>query len=394
MGSETATMLNAGLIELDDCILRPVDCGKHIQLVIPALERIVRFVTRFLQGDEGVGEVLYFERKPLHRLSVPASALCASVLQGAVCLMPGLAAVPADEQVGRRAGQAVEHGAVRGAGGAAQVRLRGPWRAALRQAAGPWLSSCAGSRLKPSWSGDGATIQPAAGPPKAPGPRPRPRQRGPAGAVPASGAGGRDRAHAHGQRRRIGREGGRRRPSVNARGQRAAGTRRPAKGRPRRLLHDGKQAPRPQVLGRPAHRISISAPAPAFDNPRPRRWAIATPLPRARERRALTLLPALRNRSWVRARSPRRRSGAGTTHDQARTWRRWTGAVGSGSGARRGASALSATAEVTVVKERAGSRHAQGRSAATPRRPRLSVHRPCLPGPHRRKPTGPCWSPG
>ena len=249
---------------------------------------------------------------------------------------------------------------------------------------GPWLSSRAGSRLKPSWSGDGATIQPAAGPPKAPGPRPRPRQRGPAGAVPASGgADGRDRAHAHGQRRRIGREGGRRRPSVNARGQRAAGTRRPAKGRPRRLLHDGKQAPRPQVLGRPAHRIRISAPALAFDNPRPRRWAIATPLPRARERRALTLLPALRNRSWVRARSPRRRSGAGTTHDQARTWRRWTGAVGSGSGARRGASALVAGRcclhpHPAGIRLRADTRwqRAVGSRAAPPERPLLFRGRP------------------
>ena len=184
MGSEAATMLNAGLIELDDCILRPVDCGKHIQLVIPALERIVRFVTRFLQGDEGVGEVLYFERKPLHRLSVPASAPCASVLRGAVHLMPGLAAVSADEQVGRRAGQAVEQGVVRGADGAAEIRLRGPPRAALRQAAGRGHQVARVQGAGRPDPGMARLIQPAAGLPKAPAPGPRPRRAGSGGSCP------------------------------------------------------------------------------------------------------------------------------------------------------------------------------------------------------------------
>ena len=64
------------------------------------------------------------------------------------------AAVPADEQVGRRAGQAVEQGVVRSAVGAAEVRLRGPPRIALRQAAGrghqvAWGqgASCPGPRM-------------------------------------------------------------------------------------------------------------------------------------------------------------------------------------------------------------------------------------------------------
>ena len=105
MGGEAATRLNAGLPELDDCVLRPVDCRKHVRLVISALKRIVRLVTCFLQRGEGVGEVLNFQWKSHHRPLVLAGGPRSAVLQGAVCLMPCLAAASAYEQVGRRAGQ-------------------------------------------------------------------------------------------------------------------------------------------------------------------------------------------------------------------------------------------------------------------------------------------------
>ena len=135
MHDEGATMSGIGLLDPGDGGLGTVDCREHVRFVEPGVKRVVRPLPCLLQGDERVGKALYFGWKPLHRLSVPASALCASMLQGAVCLMPCLAAASADEQVGRRAGQAVEQGVVRGADGAAQVRLRGPPRIALRQAA-------------------------------------------------------------------------------------------------------------------------------------------------------------------------------------------------------------------------------------------------------------------
>ena len=136
MCDEGAAMLVIGLPEPGDGGLGTVDCGKHVRLVEPDVKRVVRPLPRLLQGDERIGKTLYFERKPLHRLSVSASAICASVLHGAVHLMPGLATASADEQVGRGAGQAVEHGVVRSADGTAEVRLRRPPQVALRQAAG------------------------------------------------------------------------------------------------------------------------------------------------------------------------------------------------------------------------------------------------------------------
>ena len=101
-------MLYIGLFELGDDGLGAVDCGKHARLVEPDVKRVVRPLPRLLQGDERIGNALNFERKPLHRPPVSTSVSCAPVLQGAVHLMPSLATVSADEQVGRRAGQAVE----------------------------------------------------------------------------------------------------------------------------------------------------------------------------------------------------------------------------------------------------------------------------------------------
>ena len=172
MGGEAATRLNAGLPELDDCVLRPVDCGKHVRLVEPDVKRVVRLLPHFLQDDERVGKATYPRRKRHHRLLVPAGGPRSAVLQGAVHLMPCLAAASADEQVGRRAGQAMEHRVVRSADRAAQVRLRRPPADRPPPGRGPWPSNRAGSRLKPSRCGDGAILQPAAGLSKAPGPRP------------------------------------------------------------------------------------------------------------------------------------------------------------------------------------------------------------------------------
>ena len=71
-----------------------------------------------------------------HRLHVLASLSRAAVLQGAIRLMPGIATPLAHEGVGNDGGQAVEHGVVRRALGAAQIGLAGPPRAELREAVG------------------------------------------------------------------------------------------------------------------------------------------------------------------------------------------------------------------------------------------------------------------
>ena len=110
MGGEAAAMLNVGLLESSNDVLGPVDYGKHVQLIIAALKRVIRLVTCILQYDEGFGEVLDFGWESLHRLLVPTGIPGLSMLQGAIHLMPRRAAAPADEQVGRGAGQAVEHG--------------------------------------------------------------------------------------------------------------------------------------------------------------------------------------------------------------------------------------------------------------------------------------------
>ena len=51
MGGEAAAMLNVGLLEFDDCVLRPVDCLKHDQLIIAAFKRVVRLVTLLITED-------------------------------------------------------------------------------------------------------------------------------------------------------------------------------------------------------------------------------------------------------------------------------------------------------------------------------------------------------
>ena len=91
--------------------------------------------------------------------------------------MPGLAAASADEQVGRRAGQAVEHRVVRGADGASQVRLRGPPRTALRQAAGRSHQVARGRSASRPGSGMARFYTPATGGHPSP-PFPHPNRRG------------------------------------------------------------------------------------------------------------------------------------------------------------------------------------------------------------------------
>ena len=72
MGGKTTTMLDVGLFESGDGVLGAVERRKNIQLVVPALERIVRFVAPVLQHDEGFGEVPDFRWEALHRLPMPA----------------------------------------------------------------------------------------------------------------------------------------------------------------------------------------------------------------------------------------------------------------------------------------------------------------------------------
>ena len=106
------------------------------QTTSPPITSLSRTQRSGLQDDERFSEVLDFRLEAFHHLFVPASTFRFSVFEGAVHPVPRGAAAPADEQVGRGVGQAVEHGVVRRADRTAKVGLAGPLGAELHQAAG------------------------------------------------------------------------------------------------------------------------------------------------------------------------------------------------------------------------------------------------------------------
>ena len=91
--------------------------GVHVQ-------RVVRPLPLCLQYDEGRGEFADRRRELPHRRPLLTRVPGPAVLQCAIRSMPRRAALPADEQVGRRRRQTVEHRVVRRADGATQPRLR------------------------------------------------------------------------------------------------------------------------------------------------------------------------------------------------------------------------------------------------------------------------------
>ena len=137
MGDEAAPGIHGRLPELPDGELRRRDVVPNVRpLVSGRVQRIVRFLPRLLQRDERLGEVADFHRKLRRGLRLPTRAPGPAVLQRTVGPMPCRIALRADEQVGRRCRQTVEHRVVRGTDGAAQPRLGGRCVAGFREDAG------------------------------------------------------------------------------------------------------------------------------------------------------------------------------------------------------------------------------------------------------------------
>ena len=137
MGSETAPRADVRLIEFADGPFRGSNVHQNVGLRVSLrAQSVVRLLPRYLQFDERLGEVADFHGELPHRMHLPTCIPDPAVLHGRVNPMPCRGALSADEQVRRRCRQAVEHGVVGGADGAAQPCLRGVAGGGLGQDAG------------------------------------------------------------------------------------------------------------------------------------------------------------------------------------------------------------------------------------------------------------------
>ena len=137
MGGKGASGRHVRMLEPADGLFRRDNVVQNAGLPVRGrVQRVVRLLPLDLQHDERVGEVADFHRKLRHGLRLPTRAPGPAVLQRAAGPMPCRVTHRADEQVGRRCRQTVEHRVVRRADGAAQPRLGGRSVAGFREGAG------------------------------------------------------------------------------------------------------------------------------------------------------------------------------------------------------------------------------------------------------------------